>query len=245
MKQKLIRLTRRYAWALKKYLMQGRRGTLGPARGLGLQAVKLGLEASEMVRIHKEALAALKSSSGQDGITKRAEIFFTEAIIPIEQAPQADPCLSQVNKSLDQRTIDLAASNRSLEKDIVRRKIMAKAFRKSSGRSQRLLKESHRLQKYLRDTVHRIISAQEDKRKQISHELQDEIAQILLGINVRLLRLKKNAAVGDKGLKKDIASTQRLVKESIQSINRYARDLSLAGNGETVSPSRHDGAVVR
>ena len=37
------------------------------------------------------------------------------------------------------------------------------------------------------------VAAQEDDRKMISHELQNEIAQTLLGINVRLLTLQKEA----------------------------------------------------
>jgi len=36
----------------------------------------------------------------------------------------------------------------------------------------------------------------------------------LLGINVRLLTLKKETAVDAKGLKKDIASTQRLADKA-------------------------------
>ena len=72
--------------------------------------------------------------------------------------------------------------------------------------------------------THRILSAQEDKRKKISHDLQDEIAQTLLGINVRLLTLKKAAGRNAKGLKKEIASTQRLVDKSVKTIERFARE---------------------
>ena len=126
MKQKLIRLSRRYAWALKKYLMQGRRATLGPARGLGRQAVKLGLETLDVAKIHEETLAKLEAASSRDGIIERAEFFFTEALIPIEKthsaALKANADLSQVNQALDRRTLDLAVSNRSLKQTIVRRK---------------------------------------------------------------------------------------------------------------------------
>ena len=38
------------------------------------------------------------------------------------------------------------------------------------------------------------MAAQEDKRKKMSHDLRDEIAQTLLGINVRLLTLKMDAS---------------------------------------------------
>ena len=61
------------------------------------------------------------------------------------------------------------------------------------------MKESWRLQKHLRHLTHQILSAQEEKRKKISRELQDEIAQTLLGINVRLLTLKKEAGRQHQG----------------------------------------------
>jgi hypothetical protein len=49
----------------------------------------------------------------------------------------------------------------------------------------------------------------------------------MLGINVRLLTLKKDAAVNVKGFTNEIASTQRLVEQSVQSINRFARELNI------------------
>jgi len=76
----------------------------------------------------------------------------------------------------------------------------------------------------LQHLTHQILSAQEDKRKEISRNLQDEIAQTLLGINVRLLTLKTEAAVNAKGLQKEIASTQRLADMSVKSIDRFARE---------------------
>ena len=231
MKRKLIALSQRYVTALRKHLKQGPHASLQPARGLGRQAVSLGLETLDVARIHEGALATLEASSSRDGIIKRAEIFFAEAVTPIEKTHQAalkaNAHLHQVNKTLDRRTMDLAASNRSLKQGIVRRKTAEEALKKSGEHSKKLLEESQRLQKHLQHLTHRILAAQEDKRKKISRGLQDEIAQTLLGINVHLLTLKKEAAVNAKGFKKDIASTQRLVGESIQSINRFARELDI------------------
>ena len=59
-------------------------------------------------------------------------------------------------------------------------------------------------------------------------ELQDEIAQTLLGINVRLLSLKQEARNNTKGLKNEIASTQRLVVKSAKSVRRVAREFGNA-----------------
>ena len=114
-----------------------------------------------------------------------------------------------------------------MKQGIVQRKTVEQALKKSGEHYRKLLEESLRLQKHLQRLTHRILSAQEDKRKKISHDLQDEIAQTLLGINVRLLTLKKAAAVNASGLKKEIASTQRLVDKSVKSINRFAREFGI------------------
>jgi len=59
----------------------------------------------------------------------------------------------------------------------------------------------------------------------MSHQLHDEIAQMLLGINVRLVTLKQAAAVNTKDLKKEIASTQRVVEKSEKTLSRFADEL--------------------
>ena len=87
----------------------------------------------------------------------------------------------------------LAASNRSLKQGIAQRKTVEAALKKSGEHYKALLEESLALQEHLRHLTHQILSAQEEERKKISHDLQDEIAQTLLGINVRLLTLKKAA----------------------------------------------------
>ena len=228
MKRKLIRLSQRYRALLRTHLKQGPRASLRPARGLGRLAVAVGLETLDLARIHAEALAAIEASSSRDGIIERAEIFFTEAITPIEEthraALKANVRLSQLKQRLGRRTMDLAASNRSLKQGIAQRKSVEESLKKTGAHSKKLLKESLALQKHLQHLTHQILSAQEDKRNEISHELQDEIAQTLLGINVRLLTLKKEAAVNANGLQKEIASTQRLVDMSVKSIDRFARE---------------------
>src|SRR5580765_2678144 len=228
-RRKLSKLSRRYVSALRKHLKQGQQASLRRARGLGRQAVSLGLETLDVARIHQGALATMEASSSRDGIIERAEIFFTEAVTPIEKthgaARKASLRLSQLNKTLGRRTMALAAANRFLKQNIVRRKTVEQALQKSGGDAEKLLEESRRLQKHLQHLTHRIISAQEDKRTKISHELQDEIAQTLLGINVRLLTLKKEAAVNDERLRKHIASTQHMVDKSVKSIKQFAREI--------------------
>jgi signal transduction histidine kinase len=66
-----------------------------------------------------------------------------------------------------------------LKEGIAQRKTVEKALKKSGEHSKKLLKESRRLQKRLQHLAHRIMAAQEDKRKKISQDLQDEIMFIL------------------------------------------------------------------
>ena len=231
MKRKLTALSRRYVAVLRKHLREGPRASLQPAYDLGCQAAALDLETLDMARIHKRALAALEASSSRDGVIQRAEIFFVEAITPIEKthraALKANIRLRQLSQTLSRRTVDLAASQRSLKQDIVQRKTEEQALRRSGQHSRTLLKESRRLQTHLQCLTHQILSAQEDKRKKISRDLHDEIAQTLLGINVRLLTLKREAAINACGLKKEIASTQQLVDKSVKEIQRFAREFSI------------------
>jgi signal transduction histidine kinase len=228
MEKKLIRLSQQYTAALGKHLKQGPQASLQPALGLGRQFVALGLETLELARVHEHALATLELSNIKNGFTKLAGIFFAEANIPVEEthraARQSNVHLSRLKETLDQRTEELAASNRQLQRGIIRRKVMEDAFEKTGRHHNKCLEESLQLQKRLRQLTHRVMAAQEDDRKSISCELQDEIAQTLLGINVRLLSLKREARLNTKGLKNEIASTQRLVVKSAKSVRRVARE---------------------
>lgn len=230
MKQNPNGLSQSYTAALRKYLRQGARGGLPPALALGRRAVALGLETLDLARIHEQALAALELSTAKKASAhpvKRAELFFAEAITPIVEthhaARQSKIDLRRINETLKQRTAELAVTNRLLQRGIVRRKGMEMALKISGLHYAKLLKDSLQLQEGLRQLTHRLLAAQEDERNKVSHELQDEIAQTLLGINVRLLSLKRQARNNTGGLKNEIANTQRLVIKSARSVRRAAR----------------------
>jgi signal transduction histidine kinase len=112
-----------------------------------------------------------------------------------------------------------------LRPPVRRRAANENPFQQSGVDKNKYLEESIQLQKHLRRLTHRVLAAQEDERKKISCELQDEIAQTLLGINIRLLSLKEKARSNPKSLKKEIASAQRLVVKSAKSLRQFARDL--------------------
>ena len=156
---------------------------------------------------------------------ERARIFFAEAIIPIEKthpaALKAGIRLRQLSQRLGRRTVDLAASHQCLKQGIARRKTVEEALRQSGVHSEILLMESRRQQKQLQLLTHQMLAAQEEKRKRISHDLQDELSQIL-GINVQLLALKQDSAVTAARVQKEIAITRRLVDQSVKSLGRFA-----------------------
>ena len=232
MKQELVRLSQRYVTALRKHLKPGSRASLQPALKLGRQAVALGLETLDLARIHEGAFVTLKISNGQNGLSKRAEIFFNEAITPILETHRAERQskldLNRFNETLDRRTLELAATNRQLQRGVARHKGVEAALTKSGVHYAKLLKDSLQIQEGLRQLTRRMLMAQENERKKISIELQDEIAQTLLGINVKLLSLKQEARVNPKGLKNEIASTQQLVVKSARSVRRVAREFTNA-----------------
>jgi signal transduction histidine kinase len=223
----------RYKAALLTHLKQGPRASLRPARGLGQQALAAGLQTLDMAKLHEQTLVteALPGSPANKraALIKQAGIFFTEAITPIEKTPrgprEAAIHLNQIVEMLSQRTVELAASNLELELEIVQRKMVEEALKKSEHHYSQLLEQSDRLQQKLRQLSRQILSAQEEERKEISRELHDVIAQTLTSINVRLAALKKEAAVNTKGLDRNIAKTQRLVEKSVDIVHRFAREL--------------------
>jgi signal transduction histidine kinase len=228
MKQKLTGFSQRYEAVLRKLLQQGPSASLQPASRLGRQAVTLGLETLDLSRIHQQALATLELST-KNGFTKLAGIFFAEANSLIEEthraARQSKAHLSNVMAALEKRTSELAASNRQLQQGVVRRKLMEDDLAKKVKSHSKCLEESLELQHRLRQLTHKVLAAQEDERRKIGCELQDEIAQTLLGINVRLLTLKKDARANSKGFKNEIASTQRLVVKSARTVQQVGRKI--------------------
>lgn len=221
-------LSRRYESALRQHLRRGPRAGLEVARGLGRRAAEMDLETLDVAKIHERALALLEASSSRDGFLERAGVFFTETITPIEEthraALKARARLKQLSRKLDRRTADLAASNRSLKQGITRRKAAEAALKKSGEHYRTLLDESLALQKHLQHLAHRILATQEHRRTKVSHTLQDEIAQTLLGIHVRLLTVKEAAGLNARRLQKEIARTGRLVDLSVQTIVKFTRE---------------------
>jgi signal transduction histidine kinase len=227
------KFARRYQAALLTYLKQGRGRRLQLAHGLGQRALAAGLQTLDMAKLHEQILLTRvlpgRPAGKRATLIKQAGTFFTEAIIPIEKigrgAREAAVHLNKIVEMLSQRTVELAASNLELQQEIIQRKAVEEALKKSEHHYSKLLEQSDRLQEQLRQLSRQILLAQEDERKKISRELHDVIAQTLTGINIRLATLKKEAAVNTKGLDRNISSTQRLVEKSVNIVHQFAREL--------------------
>lgn len=128
-------------------------------------------------------------------------------------------------KSLSNRTVELAVSNKNLSEQIIQRKKAESALRRSEERLKKLLSQSELLKQQLRGLSRQMLSVQEEERKKISRELHDVVAQALLGINVCLAALRKEAMINIKDLDVNILRTQKLITKSANVVHQFAREL--------------------
>jgi len=128
-------------------------------------------------------------------------------------------------EAVQRRSELLTLQNAKANKEIIRRQAVEKSLRVSELNQRGLLKESRELHAQLRHLTRQIITVQEEERKAISRALHDDVMQTLVGINLELTMLGRQATRGTSGLGAKIARTQRLVKNSVASVHRFARDL--------------------
>lgn len=226
MKPHLASLSRQYQAALLKHL-QGRESCAATANWLARRAIALRVATLDLARIHEGAVAGLPSARGTDRAARRLKNFFNEVNARMLDKQGRDghsvADLHRLKTALIRRTTQLAAANRELELGIVRRRKVEAALKKSERHDSRLLAASLHIQQGLRKLTHKLLRAQEGKRKVTSAKLRDDVAQSLLGVNVHLFSLKKQASAKSRRIASEIASTQRLVSRSKTSIRRAAR----------------------
>jgi len=223
MKRKELMLAQRYATALKGHLAQPRRDPFLHSAELGQEAVALGIEILGMARIHDAALNALETPAAR-GQATRATQFFNEVTGPMmdrhRTARRCRTALTRVSAALTRRTSELAASRRMLERGQVRRKSLEASLKSRHDSQAALLSESLRIQDELRQLTRRMMFMQERQRRFISHRLQDEIAQSMIGINIWLTSLKTEAGMNATRLKGGIARARKQILASVQGVRR-------------------------
>jgi signal transduction histidine kinase len=229
-------LSRNYVAALSTHLKKGSRSGLKAAKALGQKAASLGLTTLDLAGVHEQSLYVAASPADQSDSDsdnqrdRQAQEFFSIANLQIERAHDTPAKTrrqwNEINAALRERTAELAFSKRDVKKTIVQRKAAEETLRASNDHYAKLCKESRSMQVNLRRLAHRVLAAQERERGQISRELRDEIAQVLLGINLRLLTLERQGTSDARKLLKEIANTQRLVDKSIKQMGQAAARVS-------------------
>jgi signal transduction histidine kinase len=162
-------------------------------------------------------------------MVRQADDFFVRTLAPIEKRRRAavasDGHLNRMNVALSLRSAALAAANRRLKQEIVRRQVVEKALKRSERHYNQLLEQSRLMQEQLRRLSHRILSAQEKERRDISRDLHDEVGQSLTGINLTLATLKRESAINTRDIGRRIATAERLVEKSLKALRRFVREL--------------------
>lgn len=221
-----------YQKALRAHLDEGPRASLLGARGLGALALKSGIQTPGLAKVHEQILVEDilpgVPDRGKPAMVRRAGRFFAAAIVPVEATGHARrETLRHIKiiEALSQRTVELAASNLKLNLEIQGRIEAENALKLSERRTTQSLEQAVLLKEQLRDLSRQLMNAQEEERKTISRELHDVIAQTLMGINIRLATLKKEASNNTKGLDRNITVTQKLVAKSADIVHKFAREL--------------------
>lgn len=216
----------RYGNALRAFLRKGVSSDVKPAARLGRQAAVLGLETLDVARVHEEVLCATTSSAG--GAHARAQRFFAETLVPIERTHEAtrkaEVRVKELTRTLHVRQRETTTSKRKLKRGIARRKSVEAASRDVDLDRARLLKESHKLQRRLRYRLRQLMVMQEEGREKNGRQFRNDIAQTLLAIDVRLLALKEAGMADINKLSKEIAETEDMVRQCIQTLTRLAHD---------------------
>jgi signal transduction histidine kinase len=135
--------------------------------------------------------------------------------------------LTKVTTDLARRILDLSESNRDLALGLARHEVVNRELEVEGKKAGLLLQESRHLQKHLQEITRKILTVKEEGRKKMSLRLQDEIVQTLEGIHLRLLVLNKEVTANNEGFQNEIANTQKLVRQSVEVINSYARECGI------------------
>jgi signal transduction histidine kinase len=199
---------------------------------IGKEALAGRIPMLDLAKLHERLLIMEILPGGstrkQSAVIRHAGNFFAAMIAESGAEIEGVRDAARLRKSIESlsvRTVQLASANRLLASEVKQRKKVETALRKSKRDSLKSLEKSEALKDQLRGLSHQILTAQENERKKISHELHDVVAQALLGINVRLATLKTEAGINTEDLARHIALTQKVVTKSADIVHQFARKL--------------------
>ena len=209
----------RYRDVLGRYLTRQTEATMEEAYELGRDAIGLGLGVLGMAQVHSDAFfhyfKVTSAGKPTKQLLKLSKVFFLETLSPFAATHRgfqdANNRLNQLIAMLERRNEELARVNKDLEKEMVRRLLKERALRRS--------------EEDLRQLSNKVLHVQEEERTRISRELHDDVGQALTAINVNLAILRKSDLNNPAELRKRIADTQQLLKQTMDTVHHFAAEL--------------------
>ena len=241
-----------YLAALRTFLQRGTKDRLQPARILGLWALDLGLEIPDLASVHGMALLSVLFAPQDDtplaepGVQpgprqcflptrndsrqiNLAALFFAETILLPEKAQRnlfkVPPGPGLTDKTPGQRNLELSGSVQVLQEKIIQQQSLTGTAPAGDKTSLKILEKSKSMQEQLRHLSRHLLTLQEEERHKTSRKLLDTVAQTFTGIHFRLAALQTGANPSPQDLARNIASTQLLIGESVEVIQRFADEL--------------------
>jgi signal transduction histidine kinase len=223
-----------YLSGLRNYLTADLPMSFQTAHEIGSDALTHGLEILGLARIHDVAFNSLLTSNistlSDEELGLRADLFFTEVILPIEKTHAAAlntrEEIEQASDQLSQHTRALSHSNRVIQEEIMIRRHAEIALKYCESSAIQEQEESLMLKQKLQEMMRKILLAVEEERSKMSLTLQHEVAQVLLVIKVRLLALENEASVNQVQFSKEITATHWLVETASKTLNHLIREFS-------------------
>ena len=203
------------------------------ARDLGTRAVRLGLDTLDLATLHAYAMNTpglpADTPAHTRNLQKRARRFFADCNSEIEKkrpaATAADKRIESLNGLLEKRNRELGEVRRLLTKEKKRCGSLEEKLRLSREYAVSLGKQSRQLQNQMSRLSRHTLHILEEERKRISRELHDVVAQLLTGINLRLVQMNLEVARDSRSISKNLKNTQRLVEKSMGIVHNFAREL--------------------